>query len=169
MRLSGSFKVPRIDFTRYRRELLDKLSDKTAEAAFNWLRSTTDDIPVWSGASLATFLKLAREISFQLFITPVNSAPNRISLGASKSDGEFTADAEKGRFTFLYSTTLDHLIYNEFNNANVVPDPSLFFRLKNPGPYKFQEKGLLAFKQVAATGRLPDPYGSAKGTPFKVR
>jgi len=156
MKIKATFKVPRVDFAKYRARLQEVLGEAIVQAAFEWLGATTAAIPVWSGASLATFQPLASAIGFSLSVQPT-AFTNRVGLGLNNAVGEINTDTSKGLFTFTYSTTLEHLIYNEFNNANISPDPSLFARLLNPGPYKFQEKGLAAFKRVAADVRLPEP------------
>lgn len=168
MKFKVRFKAPRINFQRYSQELRDELTDKIALAAFAWLDATTDKIPQWSGASAATFLHLAREVNFSLPISEATLAPNRVSLGLRESDGGITLDPHRGRFTFSYSTTLEHLIFNEFNNANITHDPKVFSRLLNPGPYQFQAKGKAAFLRVASSVRLPDPFRFLSIKTFKV-
>src|SRR6476620_8661382 len=130
MRISATLRAPRVDFSKYRKALQEVLGDAIAQAAFQWLGATTAVIPVWSGASMATFQPLASAIGFSLSVSPVSFA-DRVNLGLSNATGEITADANTGNFTFKYSTTLAHLIYNEFNNANISPDPTLFSRLLN--------------------------------------
>ena len=161
MKIKATFRVPRVDLTRYREALNQSLGEAIAQAAFAWLGATTAAIPVWSGASLATFQPLASELGIALSIAPV-SFVDRISLGLSKAEGSVTVDSTKGKYEFSYSTSLEHLIYNEFNNANISPDPTLFSRLITPGPYEFQKKGLDAFEKVARDVRLPAPTYSIK-------
>lgn len=156
MRFIGTLRAPRIDLSAYARRLNEELSDALAHAAAEWLGAATAVIPVWSGASLATFLPLAREVGFQLAVSPVGSAPNRVTVGMGSGTAEFRADASKGEFTFTYTTSLPHLVYNESHNANLQPDATLFFRLIQPGPYHFQQQGRLAFERLASAVRLPD-------------
>lgn len=165
MKISATFRVPRVDFVKYKRALQETLGDAIAHAAFEWLGATTTIIPVWSGASRATFMPLASQIGFQLSVQPI-AWKDRVDIGLSNATGSLTADSEKGQFSFTYSTTLPWLIYNEFNNANITPDPTLFSRLLQPGPYHFQERGLEAWKQVSADVRLPAP--AFKTTTIKV-
>jgi hypothetical protein len=161
MKFKATFQTVRVDFSRYHRALQEALGDAIAQAAFQWLGATTAAIPVWSGASLATFLPLASATGFSLSVSPV-SFKDRISLGLRNASGSITADASTGKFEFEYSTTLEHLIYNEFNNANITPDPSLFARLLTPGPYHFQEKGQEAFRKAVQDVRLPEPIYTIK-------
>ena len=83
-------------------------------------------------------------------------------------DGGLQIDRAKGTYRFHYATTLEHLIYNELNNANVDPDPGLLYRLKQPGPYRFQEAGAKAFRQFAGKVRLPSPWKALKVKAHKV-
>lgn len=169
MKVTATFRAPRIDLAKYKRALHDQLSLAITHAAFEWLGATTAVIPVWSGASLATFLPLATQIGFAIAIAPVPTAPNRFSLGLSQGEGSVNMDAQQGRYTFTYSTTLSHLIWNEFNNANVFPDPGLFGTLRDPGPYHFQQKGLNAFRRFAQTVRLPGIRDSITVKTIRVR
>ena len=57
-------------------------------------------------------------------------------------------------YRFTYSTTLPHLIVNEYYNANLFRNPATgepYFHLTNPGPYHFQEAGQRAFRQYASS------------------
>lgn len=156
MKFTGTLKAPRINFGAYRRRLQEVLGEAIAQAAFEWLGATTEAIPTWSGASRATFSHLASAVGLSLSIAPI-ARENRVGLGLLHSTGTITTDAEKGHFFFKYSTNLEHLIFNEFNNGNVGAGPGQFGKLKHPGPYRFQEKGAEAFNKVAKDVRLPDP------------
>src|SRR4051812_11709786 len=59
MKFTGSFKAPRINVSAYRQKLQEVLGDAIAHAAFEWLGATVQEVPVWSGASRATFMPLA--------------------------------------------------------------------------------------------------------------
>lgn len=151
MKLKATFKAPRINLTKYRKQLQTELGEALAEATFRWLSETADKIPVYSGASKATFIPLANEISLQLAIAPI--VRSRIPLGLAHGDGEIITDPVSGRFTFTYYTDLFYLVYNEYHNANLVG-----FHLRNPGPYRFQEAGRKAFEEFSETVRLPNPF-----------
>jgi hypothetical protein len=170
MQFTGTFEAPRLNFQRYQNALEEELGHQLGQAIRLWLGAVTNIVPVWSGASHGTFLKLASEIGFDLTPTPSGAkVRNRVNLGFSNSEGQINTDEfSKGVVTFTYATTLRHLIYNEFNNANVTPDPGLFSRLIHEGPYHFQEKGLAVFKKFAATVRLPSPFNSLDVKQIKV-
>jgi hypothetical protein len=166
-KLTGAFHVLAIDKSRWLRETELLMADLLGQAIAAWLAAATAPIPAWSGASLGTFSKLAAEVGFHLGIA---ATPNGIrgglgpGAGAAASTGTVEISASKGVYAFEYSTTLRHLIFNEFKNANVTPDPAVFSRLKRPGPYQFQEKGAEAFLQVAKEASLPFPRITSKRT-----
>jgi hypothetical protein len=161
MRLSAQFQVPRVNISRYRQALHEHLSEALAQAGTAWLQATaTEIVPVWSAASRATFSPLASYVGYVLSLSPVADAPNRIQLGIDNGQATFEADRDSGVYSFSYSTTLPHLIINEYFNANTFIDPLTgrqYFHLKNPGPYHFQEAGRRAFERFAANDiQLPD-------------
>ena len=157
IKVSAVYQVPKINITAYKRVLNDNFSKAIADAARVWLQATTVEIPVWSGASLATFVKLASDAGFSLGgLSPVFNAPSRIGLGLSASQGSLEGNNANATFKFTYSTSLRHLIFNEFNNANSSPDSTLFGTLKNPGPYRFQQKGKAAVLPLLRGLRLPN-------------
>jgi len=159
MRLTGTFQIPRVNLGRFRQALHVRLSEALAQASMKWLEATAEaTVPVWSGASRATFSPLASYISYALSLTPVGTAPNRIELGVATGKGAFDVDDSQGIYSFTYSTTLPHLIVNEYSDANSFINPETgvpYFHLRNPGPYHFQEKGERAFRQYASTTELP--------------
>lgn len=167
MKFTARLSAPRIDVAAYHNALDRHMSDLIAQAAMVWLEAVLAEIPVWSGASRATFVKLANAIGHSLPVAPaaVNTAHglftsriDRTGMGQAASDGEVVADKNTGEYTFTYSTTLPWLIWNEYHNANVEPDPTLFYRLIEPGPYNFQIIGARAFLRFADNVALP-PVG----------
>lgn len=155
MKWKAKLQSPRINMEAYQRTLHEEMSEVITRAAFAWLTSVLEQIPVWSGASHATFLQLSRQVGYTLSVSP--RAMSRIPYGQSQGDGEIIADPVKGYYAFNYETTLKHLIYNEYNNANADPDPALFYRLRQPGPYGFQQIGLRAYLEAIAGTELPRP------------
>lgn len=166
MKFTGTLKSFRLDMRAYKSVLHEHLSEQIAHAAFLWLNAVLSQIPVWSGASHATFLRLAREVGYDLAIQP--RVVSRIPYGQRHGDGEVIADPGKGEYVFRFETSLAHLIHNEFNNANVTPDPTLFAQLIQPGPYGFQQIGVKVFQEFAKTVRLPNPWGSLSTKIHKV-
>ena len=149
---------------------LDRILSRHLErGAQTWLNATVMlAVPVWSGASRATFLKLARKVNHPLTITGIKrSAKGNIKrgndgprLGFQKSKGEVSLGARPGIYTFTYETSLFRLVFNEFNNANDNPVAGrLFAQLKTPGPYNFQQIGKAAFEDYTKNAvELPSPW-----------
>lgn len=173
MRFKVRFNAPIISFPTWRAKLETRLGEQIERAGVAWLNATVlQIIPIWSGASRATFLKLARAVSFPLTITGIkDSAKGTIAagkggirLGFQQSKGEVTKG--KRLFTFTYGTTLFHLVFNEFNDANASPKAGrLFHRLLEPGPYNFQEVGRDAFEEYTRSNvKLPSPWQALKIT-----
>jgi len=172
MKFTVRFQVPSIRVNAWTAKLDATLDKQIGKAATVWLNATVLlAIPVWSGASRATFLKLARQVGFPLTITGIKASSNRYSaagqagprLGFQQSRGEVSRGATPGVFTFTYGTSLFHLVFNEFQDANASPRAGrLFARLKEPGPYNFQEIGKDAFEDYAKDAvELPSPWRKA--------
>ena len=147
MKFTAQFSIPRIDVAAYQSALHAHMSDVIGQALLIWLEAVLAEIPVWSGAERATFKKLADSISYSIPIAP--TVMDRTARGEASGDGGVTASKETGEYSFSYSTTLPWLIWNEYHNANVEPDPTLFGRLTKPGPYNFQAVGARAFLAFA--------------------
>jgi len=157
-----------IDKSRWQKDLHNDFEAKIKQAGYVWLnRIVFSVVPVWAGSSVATFKKLAREVNFPLVITPTQTARNHIasgnigvSLGFRKSDGKLIINKSKAYYAFTYSTTLPHLVFNEYQDGNANPQAGrVFSRLIQPGPYHFQEVGKDAFEDfVQREVRLNSPW-----------
>jgi hypothetical protein len=166
MKCTGKFAAPRIDLDGYRAVLDKAMRETLAQALVEWLTRVLEEIPSWSGASRATFALLADTIGMSVPNAPATNS--RIGQGMSESIGsKLSVNEPAGHYTFTYQTTLPWLIWNEYNDANVDPDPTKWpppAVLKKPGPYEFQAKGLVAFLHFADGVRLPSvkPFIKAK-------
>jgi len=163
------FKSIQINEAEYNLKLHDYLTTQLKRSATVWLNATVLlAIPVWSGASHGTFLKLANAVGFPLTITGIKEQGKRrgggVRLGMQRSKGEVSAGKQKGQYSFKYETDLFHLVFNEFKNANENPKAGgLFSRLLEPGPYGFQEIGKNAFEDyVQNETELPSPWTKAR-------
>ena len=136
-RIQATLRAPVIRLGEYKNAFGNAAEGNITQAAFVWVSTAVALIPVWSGASRATFAKLARAISFSFDNRPVSTAPDRRSRGESESEGDVIFDRASGNFLFRYATDLKWLVFNEENDANQGGDPDVFFRLLNPGPYNF--------------------------------
>ena len=135
----------------YKAELTARLSENITRAAFEYVLAATSVIPVWSGASQATFSELAAAIGLPLTISPVVQSREFLGEGMSRGD----LDTSGTSVSFTYETNLPHLIYNEYNDGNQAPGPGQFGKLLNPGPYGFQE--LARAPAVAVTQSFVGP------------
>ena len=135
LEIRARFERPRFSLASYRRALDRAITETLSLAAFEYIVSAVEQIPVWSGASRATFTELASAISAPLTINPV--VQSGISRGASQGSGGL--EVRNGRGSFVYQTTLPHLIFNESNDGNTTRGPGQFRDLLTPGPYNFQE------------------------------
>jgi hypothetical protein len=146
----------RLDVEAVKKDIERDVTEKLKEAVRAYLRAILFNvIPVWSGASVATFIKLAAQVDQQVTISP--RVRSRIGLGSNLSEGRLEINMGTGIIKAVYSTSLPHLIFNEFNDAS-----SVGIRLRQPGPYDFQGKGSQAFLQVASKVKLPNPFRRLK-------
>ena len=160
LKFTGTIQKPGIDVRAWKTRVITEMREQLKETARAWLEAAMAPIPTWSGASLGTFSELASEVEFSYSISPT-SLGRTIGLGpaegAARSSGVFGGDEQRGEFFFEYTTTLEHLIFNEFNNANTTFDPNIFHGLRSPGPYRFQEKGNAAANVALQNTHLPLP------------
>ena len=151
MKFVPKYRRPRLDLAGYKKALDKYMTELLAQGLMAWLEAVIAEVPVWSGASRATFIKVAKTIDFSV---PIKGTA-RVGMGQAASTGELETDIESGMYTFSYGTSLPWLIWNEFHNANLDPDPTLFAKLKKPGPYDFQIKGAAAFLHATNLIDLP--------------
>lgn len=155
MKINANFTSILIDIEKTKELYHQYMMEKLTQVAFAWVNAAEAVVPVWTGASKATFLQLAHAVGFTITIVSSPTAPaDATGLGKAQSEGRLgPVDPDKGQYFFTYSTTLDHLIENEQINANT----ALGLHLKHPGPYHFQELGQAAFEKEAKDTRLPPP------------
>jgi len=169
MKFITNFTIPKLDLAAYERALAAHLSEANKKAGQAWLHAAVEQIPIptWSGASRATFQKLAEELDTSVPIGPRRSKKDRVPLGrASSTASGVVIDTREHFYGFVYSSNLRYLAYNEFNKAVPGPPPQPYGRLRTRTPYHFQERGLKAWQAFAKTVRLPNPLSARflKGT-----
>jgi len=159
MKFIPKFRAPSLDIGGYKRHLSDYMEDWLKQAGREWLQATVlAIIPTWSKASRATFQKLARELGTGIPYGPQLSRKDRESLGLSTGSGSgLELDPENSRWHFKYHSTLRYLAYNEYNRA-VKGTNNVFYGLRTPTPYHFQEKGVAAFEHFTRYTELPNPF-----------
>lgn len=155
MKFKYMYRQPSLNLEGYKEELDKVLREALKLGLISWFEAVVAEVPVWSGASRATFMKLAETIGWSVPVGGGSASINRAGIGAASGTGELVTDIQSGLYTFVYGTSLPWLIWNEYHNANVDPDPTLFGKLRDPGPYNFQVKGKAAFLHSTGTITLP--------------
>lgn len=141
------------------RELDEYVAKFVKEGGVRWLGATVEAVPIptWSGASRATFEKLARDLGTSVPIGPIRSRKDRTSLGRSTSAGSGYFRVQHSSY-FIYTTQLRYLRYNEFNAAVAGPPPQPFSDNVRFTPYRFQDLGDKAWDKYARGIKIPDPF-----------
>jgi hypothetical protein len=149
----------RLDLAAYRSAMIKTLREANEKAGRAWIRAAVDEtpIPTWSGASRATFQKLASELGTSVPIGPIRSQKSRISLGLSTSIGSGVIKSENF-VGFVYNTNLRYLQYNEFNRALKGKPPQPYSNNVRFTPYNFQRRAEAAWQKEAVEVRLPNPW-----------
>lgn len=150
-----------LNLTEYKSVVMNTLENYNERAGRAWLHTVMDKTPIytWSGASRATFRRLAQALGTRVSIGTIRSPQgDRIAMGMTRSKGYVSVDRSKFTVSFTYQTTLPHLIYNEF-------DPPVPGRYPQPRtthvrgtPYFFQAKGAIEWVKYAKKIRLPSPW-----------
>jgi hypothetical protein len=160
MKFKANFRSIELNLAAYSKVLLTALRSLNEKAGQAWIHAAVDStpIPTWSGASRATFQKLARELGTSVSIGPLRTK-SRVSLGSSASSGSGVVEDKAAGFVgFIYETNLRYLAYNEYNSAVAGTPPAPFSNKVRFTPYNFQSRALAAWEKVANTATLPDPY-----------
>ncbi len=163
MKLKFEYTWIGFNIAKYKRIIDKHLAEDLTEGGREWLSAALAVIPVWSGASHGTFLKVANKLGISITVSSQTNLPGALGPGAGYSASAATLVVKDGLHTIEYSTSLWHLVYNEYKNANLDPGSGrLFAKLKQPGPYGFQEVGAVAFSSFAKTVKLPNPFIAVK-------
>jgi hypothetical protein len=159
MRFTTRFYRLDLNLEAYKRDLLQYLRKLNKRAGQAWLDAVINKtpIPTWSGASRATFQKLASDLGTTVPIGPIRSRKNRTALGRSTSTGSGVVES-KDFVGFVYETDLRYLAYNEYNHATKGAPPRPFSNKVRFTPYNFLGTGYLAWIKVAEKADIPDPY-----------
>lgn len=159
MKFTTEFKSLYLNLAAYRKAMLNALRNLNERAGQAWIDAAVNQtpIPTWSGASRATFQKLAGELGTTVPIGPIRARKSRVSLGKVTSAGSGVVE-RKGYAGFVYETDLRFLAYNEYNKAVAGSPPRPYSNNVRFTPYNFQSRAYSAWKKVAATAKLPAPY-----------
>jgi hypothetical protein len=153
-----------LSLSEYQKVLLNTLRYYNEKAGQAWIDAAINKtpIPTWSGASRATFQKLAEELGTSVPIGPLKTR-SRVALGKSVSTSSgVVEDAQTSFVGFVYETDLRYLAYNEYNLATAGPPPQPFSNNVRFTPYNFQSRAMQAWLAVAKTAQLPNPYNYLK-------
>lgn len=115
MSLHVKVRYPRINI-QASKEAIDKhMSEQVLEALRTWVIAVTNQVPVWTGASKASFLRLAFEVSVGLTIIP-RAPVSRIQFGFETSTGEIIR--KKGTtYGWVWRSELDYIqIVDRYNS-----------------------------------------------------
>lgn len=153
--------LPMQKIRQYLFHAMIKINEEAGQA-WLWEAVYGTPIPIWSGASRASFAILASKLG-----TYIPSGP-RVSgcpfTGGHAFGKKYDAGTEvyKGRNThyvgFQYATRLPHLIYNEYVSPSPGPYPAPWSRAVRYTPYIFEGRALRAWKNIAKQARLPNPF-----------
>jgi hypothetical protein len=160
MKFKTDFVSFQLDLAAYQKALLNALHALNERAGQAWIHAAVDKtpIPTWSGASRATFQKLARELGTSVPIGPLRTK-SRVSLGLSTSSGSGVEENKQAWYVgFVYTTNLRYLAYNEYNSAKAGSPPAPWSNNVRFTPYNFQDRAKSAWQTVAAKAELPNPY-----------
>ena len=135
------------------------MKEVLAQGLMEWLHAALLEIPNWSGASRATFWRLAETINAQ-----VDASGPRVGIGQLAGDGSMPDGQDEGR---LYVHLQPRRCRGWSGTSTTTPTWTRTRRsirrrpsLEKPGPYHFQAQAALAFMRFADTVRLPKvaPY-----------
>jgi hypothetical protein len=154
MKFSFNYQTLKFDVEKYKQQIDKYLAEMLAQGALLWLEAATSIVPVWSGASHGTFKKFANAIGHS-FVVP-RGIPWLEGPGYGEARSNAIIVSSNGTHTIEYSTSLWYLIYNEYNDAMANPKAAgVYWGLRTPTPYHFQEVAGAAFQQFAQTIVLP--------------
>lgn len=116
MGLRAVVKYPSIDIQRSEAEIHRVMTDGVIDAAKTWVFSTTDHVPVLTGAAKASFLKLAAQAGVALAISPRKSDPSKVAMSIAGSTGEIVVDYLR-TYAFVWSSDLPYIHIVDQNNS----------------------------------------------------
>lgn len=172
MKWTRDFKRVWLDMPAYNRAMLNALRNINERAGQAWVDTAVNKtpIPTWSGASRATFQKLANELGTSVPIGPIRARKSRVQLGQSTSAGsgvfEDTLGGRPVEVGFVYQTSLRYLAYNEYNRATKGSPPQPYSNRVRFTPYNFQIRAEAAWQKEAVKAKLPNPYKYLRQRPI---
>lgn len=106
MPLKAKVRFPKISIAKTQARIHEAMVQAVTDACKTWVIATTDAVPVLTGASKASFLRLAFAARVTLTINP--RVTSRIPLGIATSTGQLIV--QKGsRYGFEWTSGLDYI------------------------------------------------------------
>jgi len=153
-----------LDMPKIRTFLFHEMIKINQKAGRVWLTDAVfgTPIPIWSGASRASFARLAAKLNWYIPSGPrVLTCPfTRGHAFGMKFDSGTEVYANKNIMYvgFQFATKLPHLLYNESNAPNPGPYPRPWSRGVRFTPYNFENRVLRTWKRYAERQKLPNPF-----------
>lgn len=122
MPLKATVRYPRPNVRRTTDKIHREMSQFILDVAKSWVIDVTNHVPVWSGASRASFLKLAHRVGVSISIAPV--VKSRIPLGVETSIGILIQD--RRTYGFIWESNLSYIqIVDRYNGFLNVGDDTI--------------------------------------------
>jgi len=142
MKVTFNFKVPALNLAGYKKALDDHMKEVVTQAAVDWLEAVALKIPLWSGASRATFLKLAQEAGYNLNMSGQRWAHSRVGQGVSESTGHVITQADRG-------VTRSFMVRRCLGSSGMNPMMPTLTPIQQSGPgLSCFSRGLMASKRL---------------------
>lgn len=142
MKFTGRFTGATLDTRAWRAQLRNHLEAKLNEGAKAWLGGVTGRVPVWSGMSQASLLKLSELVGGTIIISPKQGVKSRIPQG--RDLGSATLVITDTDFTITIVTEVPHYTYQEYKKG-----------VSRTSPWFSQFAGNEAFRAVVQDVTIP--------------
>lgn len=140
MKFTGQFVYPELE-SHYKERLKDFLDKKLKEIAKIWIAAVTGRVPVWSGMSQGSLLKLVELVGGTLLITPVPGVDSRIF------EGRALGQAIQRDFNITIILDVPHYNVQEYKDVGI----------SKSAPWKSLAAGQAAVEPIIKAVRLPAP------------
>ena len=148
-RISSKYLKVSLNIDKITQRILTRAENALKVGAKAWVLSALENIPVYSGASLASLDGIGAAVGIPIGITSTRSAntrlgPSEVQARQAQARAQSTGGMKRTKTTvsFFYSTTLPWLVKNEQGEADDVSG-----NLITPTPYNFREKGNVIAQQ----------------------
>lgn len=169
--LYGTYALLSFNSRLAQRQVNKRCIEIIKECVKAWVRSATEstnNIPVWSGMARGAIKKVGDLVGQQVSIIPAPGAMppkgpgNRTNLGVLQSEARLIT--LPGRYGFEWKSGVDHLKYNDENDATDVG----FNLTHTPRPWEFKSNADAEFRRELAAQLRKDPIGELARANLKV-